>query len=388
MGSGKKVSNPVRVAVIGTGGMGQGHCKAIAEKVDEAQLVAICDVDETTAKAVAEEYGVPYFLSHQALIESGLCEAVTIATPHPPRPDVAIDCMKAGLHCLCEKPLSERVSSADEIIRTARETGVGFGIMFQRRTEAAFAKAIEICRSGKLGKIQRTTMISPEYRTQAYYDSGGWRATWQGEGGGVMMNQSPHILDLFVLLGGKPRSVFGRVDIRMHHIEVEDVAEAMLTYEDGGTGYFYCSTCETGPGQMIEVYGDSGKLCWRNGELKLYTFTPEVSRFTRETEAKWANPEMTEETIDLPEQETGHYVIIRNFARHLLHGEPLIAPGEDGIHSLEIANAVWLSAELGRSVDLPIDRAEYDALLARKRRESTFQKQVKVNLQTDPLHQI
>ncbi|HEX2951029.1 MAG TPA: Gfo/Idh/MocA family oxidoreductase, partial [Armatimonadota bacterium] len=222
----------------------------------------------------------------------------------------------------------------------------------------------------------RTTMISPEYRSQAYYNSGGWRATWSGEGGGVMMNQSPHILDLFILLGGEPSSVYGRVETRLHDIEVEDIAEAMVTYPDGGTGYLYCSTNEAGPGQMIEVFGDCGKLIYRDGVLKLYRFSTPISEFTQTNTEMWAHPQCIEEPIELQECETGHAVIIRNVARHILFGEPLLTPGSDGIYPLELANAVWLSADKQQTVSLPIDRAAYDEFLARKRRESTFVKKV------------
>jgi predicted dehydrogenase len=321
------------------------------------------------------------------LLAAGLCDAVLIATPHPERPPIAIDAMKAGLHVISEKPLSERISTADAMVATAKETGVVLGIMFQRRTEPVLAKAIEIAKSGVLGKVNRTTMISPEYRSQAYYDSGGWRATWAGEGGGVMMNQSPHILDLFVQIGGKPSSVYGRVETRLHHIEVEDIGEAMLTYPDGGTGYLYCSTNEAGPGQMIEIFGDGGKLIYRDGVLKLYRFEPSITEFTRTSTKMWGGPTCTEEILDIPEAECGHAVITRNFARHLLYDEPLIAPGEDGIASLELANAIWLSAHLGKPVELPISRAAYDAMLTRFRTESTFVKGVVgVHRETDPQH--
>ena len=375
----------VRIGVIGVGGMGQGHCNCL-KHVREATLTAVCDIDPETAKQVGTAHGVPYFLKHTDLIASGLCDAVTIATPHPPRPAIAVDAMKAGLHVLSEKPLSERVSTADKMIATAKATGVKFAIMFQRRTEPMLMKAIEIARSGKLGKIYRTTMISPEYRSQAYYDSGGWRATWSGEGGGVMMNQSPHILDLFILLGGMPVSVYGRVETRLHHIEVEDIAEAMLTYADGGTGYFYCSTNEAGPGQMIEIFGDAGKLIYRDGVLKLYRFQPGISEFTRINTAMWGAPECSEEPIEIVESETGHTVVLRNFARHLLFDEPLISAGPEGLRSLELANAVWLSAHLNKPVTLPISRRAYDNFLAKKRRESTFVKQVKEQRVTDPQH--
>lgn len=378
-------SQTVRIGVVGVGGMGQGHCQCL-KHIKEATLTAVCDIDPATAAQVGAEHGVPHFLKHTDLIKSGLCDAITIATPHPPRPPIAIDGMKAGLHVLSEKPLAERVSNADKMIAAAQETGVVFAIMFQRRTEPMLMKAIEIARSGKLGKINRTTMISPEYRSQAYYDSGGWRATWSGEGGGVMMNQSPHILDLFILLGGMPSAVFGRVETRLHNIEVEDLAEAMLTYPDGGTGYFYCSTNEAGPGQMIEIFGDAGKLIYRDGTLKFYRFEPSIAEFTRTNTAMWGAPNCIEEPIEVIDSEAGHTVVLRSFARRILYGEPLIALGEEGLRSLELANAVWLSAHLGKPISLPINRRAYDNFLAKKRRESTFVKEVKELRETDPHH--
>lgn len=378
----------VRVGVIGVGGMGQGHCNTM-KTIEEVTVTAVCDIDPAVAEKVGRAHGVPHFVKHRDLIRSGLCDAVIVATPHPPRPPIAIDAMRAGLHMLAEKPLSERVSTADRMIAAARETGVVFQVDFQRRTEPALAKAIELVREGAVGKVFRRTLISPEYRSQAYYDSGGWRATWAGEGGGVMLNQSPHVLDLFILLGGMPSRVRGRVEIRLHDIEVEDLAEAMLEYPDGGTGYFYCSTNEAGPGQMIEIFGDRGKLCWRQGELKLYRFEPSVSEFTATSTAQWGGPKCIEVPVEIGDGPKGHGNIIRNFARAILFGEPLIAPGADGIHSLELANAVWLSSHCGKPVELPLNRKAYDRFLAKMRRDSTFVKKVAADRRvTDPNHAV
>jgi len=358
----------VRFGVIGTGGMGRCHCGNF-EKIKEARLTAICDIEPATAQKVGAEYRVPHFLHHKELIASRLCDAVLVATPHPVRPAIAIDCMKAGLHLLSEKPLSERVSTADRMIRTARKTQVAFGVMFQRRTEPAFIKALEIVRSGALGRVYRATLISPEYRSQAYYDSAGWRATWHGEGGGVMMNQAPHILDLFVQLGGKPSAVLGRAETRLHKIEVEDVAEALLTYPGGGSGTLYTSTNEPAPGQMIEVFGDKGKLVYRDDTLRFFLYEAPISEFTRTNASMWARPKTEEVKLEIPQQDSGHYLIVKNFARHILHGEPLLSPGEDGLAPLELANAVWLSAHLKKPVKLPLNRRAYDNFLAAKRRK-------------------
>lgn len=384
----RTLSGPIRFGVIGTGGMGQGHCDTI-RSIRDARVTAICDIDEAVAKEVGAKHKAQGFTRHRELIRSGLCDAVIVATPHPVRPPIAIDAMRAGLHLLSEKPLSERVSTADRMVATAKKTGVAFAVMFQRRTEPALAKAIAIARSGALGKLHRITMISPEYRSQAYYDSGGWRATWSGEGGGVMMNQSPHILDLFIQLGGRPATVYGRTETRQHDIEVEDLAEAMLTYPGGGTGYFYCSTLEAGPGQMIEVFGEKGKLVYREKELKFYRFDTPISTFTRTNKSMWAAPKCVEQKLRIGKRPSGHREIIKNFVRHLLRGEPLITPGEDGLLSLELANAVWLSADRGATVRIPLNRRAYDALLKRKRAASTFVKKVKrTQRETDPQHRV
>ncbi len=375
----------VRIGIIGVGGMGQGHCNGL-KKVDEAVLTAVCDIDPETAEKIGKQHNVPSFTDHLKLIKSGLCDAVIVATPHPVRPPICIDAMNAGLHLLSEKPLSERVSTADQMIKVAKKKRVAFAVMFQMRTDPVIAKAVEIARSGVLGKIYRTAMISPEFRSQAYYNSAGWRANWVGEGGGVMLNQAPHIIDVFILLGGMPSSVYGRTETRLHKIEVEDLAEALLTYPGGGTGYFYCSTNEPRPGQSIEIFGDKGKLFYRDGTLRLITYQIPVKKFSDTTKEMWGAPANTEQVVEVPKAEWGHFSIIRNFARHILYKEPLVSPGEEGLRSLELANAIWLSASKRRPVDLPISRSAYDAFLSAKRRTSKGVRNIKTRRQTDPQH--
>jgi predicted dehydrogenase len=376
----------VDFGVIGVGGMGTGHCQVIG-KVARARLTAVCDIDPATAERVGKQFNVPYFLNHRQLIASGLCRAVTIATPHPAHAPIAIDCLNAGLHVIAEKPLCERVSMAEKMVRAARKNKVALAVMFQRRFEPVIAEAMRIVRSGALGKIYRTCMISPEFRTQAYYDSGTWRATWTGEGGGVMMNQAPHIMDIFIQLCGLPCAVYGRVETRLHRIEVEDLAEALLKYPDGGTGYLYCSTNEAGPSQVIEVFGDQGKLVLRDGVLKLYRFRPGIRRFIERSGKMWSRPELVEVPLTIPEKATGHADVIANLVRHLRNGEKLVTPGASGVASLELANAILLSAYEDRWVKLPISRAGYDRLLARLRRESRFAKRTaQVRRVTDPQH--
>lgn len=365
--------------------MGQGHCKTIGS-VRNARLTAVCDSHAAIAERVGQQFGVPWFSSHKKLIKSGLCDAIVIATPHPFHPPVAIDCMKAGLHLISEKPLSERVSTADKMVAAAKKNKVAFSVMFQRRFEPDIAKAIELVQAGRIGKLYRATLISPEYRSQAYYDSGSWRATWAGEGGGVMMNQSPHVMDMFVQLAGMPSAVFGRTETRLHHIEVEDLAEAMMKFPNGGTGYLYCSTTEAGPGQMIELFGDKGKLLLRNGELTFYEFDPPIARHIKHNKAMWGGPKVKEVPIKVRARKKGHHSVIDDMVKHLLTGKPLTTSGKSGVASLELANAIMLSSYENRWVDLPLSRRKYDAFLKARRETSTFRKKVKEQRTTDPDH--
>lgn len=375
----------IRFGVIGVGGMGRSHSNCIT-KVKQSRLAAVCDTDPATAEKAGKQFNVPYYFNHRQLIKAGLCDAVTVATPHPSHAPIAIDCMNAGLHVIVEKPLSERVSMAEKMVQAAKKNRVAFAVMFQRRFEPVIAKAMAIVKSGQIGKIYRTCMISPEFRSQAYYNSGTWRATWAGEGGGVMMNQSPHIIDIFIQLCGMPSEVYGHVETRMHRIEVEDLAEALLKYPDGGTGYLYCSTNEAGPGQMIEIFGDKGKLIFRNGELKLYRFKPGIERYLVFSKKIWGGgPDIVEVPLKITEKGPDPANVIANLVRHLLHGEKLLTPGESGVGSLELANAIMLSSRESRWVKLPISRAKYDAFLVKLRRGSKFVKQaVQVKRITDP----
>src|SRR5579862_1913607 len=249
----------VRFGVIGVGGMGSGHCRMIP-KIPETRLTAVCDIEPETVEAVSRKHEVPGFTSHVELLESGLVDAVVIATPHYFHPPIAEDAFAHGVHVLSEKPLGVTVSAVDSMIAAAKKSGLKFGVMFQMRAEPHCQAAKKIVDSGVLGDIYRTSLVMAWYRPQAYYDSGGWRATWSGEGGGVLINQAPHYLDLFTWLGGMPAHLTGTTRTRLHNIEVEDEAFATLEYGNGAHGYLYASTTEVPNHNMLEVCGDQGKI--------------------------------------------------------------------------------------------------------------------------------
>ncbi len=390
----------VRIAVVGTGGMGRGHCRSI-QKVPHARLTAVCDSNLPSAEEVGREWGVPFFGDHRELIKAGVCDLVLIATPHPFHMGVAVDCMRAGLHVISEKPLTECIATAEKMTQAAKRHRVVFTVMFQLRFSPNMVKARELIDGGHIGAINRTMLVDLQYRSQSYYDAGKWRATWRGEGGGVMMNQSPHMIDMFIQLAGMPSRVLGITSTRMHQIEVEDQAEALLRYPNGGVGYLYCTTCETAPGQTIEICGDKGKLLLRDGKLSFYQYHPALSEHVRKNTEMWSSPQVWEVPVatqlaqvtysdyedpdHAPQHAASHAQVIKNTVDHILFGVKLITPGESGLGSLELANAITLSSHAGGWIDLPVSRPRYAALLEKLRRESKGEKKiVREQRVTDP----
>jgi predicted dehydrogenase len=353
---------PVKLGLVGLGNMGRSHLNK-ETALDEVTFVGVADVVRAAVDEVSAAYDIPGFYGYRDLIDSGRCEAVLIAAPHPFHAPIAQYAFERGLHVLSEKPIAVTVREADEMLAAAQKAKRLLGVMFQTRTEALYRRAHELVASGAIGRIYRSVMIASHwFRTQAYYDSGSWRGTWRGEGGGVTMNQAPHNLDAFVWLGGKPTRVQAKVATRAHRIEVEDTAEALLEYADGHTGYFYTTTAEWPGDDRFELTGDHGKLVLQGKSLRLYRM-PQTIDDAISTGATWGKPEGTWEDIEVSAEPGGHARVVAQFARAIRLGEPLIADGEDGRNALELANAILLSGYRNQAVNLPLDRAEYDAFL-------------------------
>ncbi len=382
-------ANKVRFGVIGTGGMGSGHCSMIPG-IPETELTAICDINEDVRTAIAKKHGVPAFAHHSKLLDSGLVDAVTIATPHYFHPPIAIEAFSKGIHVMSEKPLAVTVSAADSMIEAAKKSGLKFGIMYQMRAEAQNQAAKRIVESGALGEIYRTSLVMAWYRSQAYYNSGGWRATWAGEGGGVLINQAPHYLDLFTWLGGLPKTISGTTRTRLHDIEVEDEAFATLEYENGAHGYLYASTTEVPNNNMLEISGDKGKLVLDNGTLRLFALDGAIREFTHSTDSMWGSPKSTDvsATVEMPAEAegaiTGHGAITQNFARAILFNEPLLASGYDGLNAVELINGIILSSKRGETVSVPVDREAYNNLIIELQKSSQHKGAVVEQRVTDP----
>ncbi len=378
----------VRFGVVGAGGMGAGHCRYIREVVPEAELTAVCDRNPERAQEVAQKYEVPAFEDPAQLFQSGLVDAVLIATPHPSHAELATEAFRNRLHVLVEKPLCVAVSEADAVLSAWRASGKQFGIVYQYRTRSHVKYARHLIESGAIGEVRRTQLITAWYRTQAYYDSGGWRATWTGEGGGVLINQAPHNIDLFLLLGGMPQRVFGQTRTALHDIETEDEAFALLEYPNGAHGYLYATTNEEPNENIIEICGDRGKILLCNDQLEIWTLKHSIKQFTYESQGMWEgipSERVVYQPEPLPEGTlTEQPSIIQNFARAILYGEPLMAPGEQGLWAMELINALILSSKRGKAVEIPVDRAEYDQLLAELRAQSRPKTRVREQKVTDP----
>ncbi|MDW8103581.1 MAG: Gfo/Idh/MocA family oxidoreductase [Armatimonadota bacterium] len=373
----------VRIGIIGVGGMGSAHARMM-QQIEEVQLTAVADIDSTVAQQVAEQYGVPFFTDYRQCIDSGLVDAVLVATPHPSHPEIAIYAFDRGLHVLCEKPMAIHPADADQMIEAARRAGKVFSIMFQMRTERAYRIARKAIEQGVVGEVMRTQLVSAWYRNQAYYDSAEWRATWAGEGGGVLVNQAPHLLDMFCWLAGLPAKVTAFTHTRLHDIETEDEAFALLEYSNGAHGYLYTTTNEAPGTQRIEIAGDLGKVVVQDGQVSVYRLQTPLREFTHTSTDMWAGPQAEPVQVEVEEMPTGHAHITRNFARAILYGEPLLAPGEEGIWNVELASAIILSSKRGKTVSLPVDRAEYDALLQELRASSQPKRRVIGQRVSDP----
>ena len=368
---------PIRTAVIGIGNMGTAHGVCLAEgKVDGLVLTAVCDTDPARREDFTRRYPrVTAYPDIRALLASRCADAAIIAVPHPLHSALAGQALDAGLHVLVEKPLDVRLSRARALCEKAKGKDRVFALMLNQRTNSLFARARKIVRGGELGELKRSVWIVTNwYRTQHYYDSGDWRATWAGEGGGVLLNQAPHNLDLWQWICGMPVRVSASCDVaRYHHIEVEDDATLFVRYPNGATGLFVTSTGEAPGTNRLEISGDRGKLVLENGVLKWWRLQQPESgiRFASAENSPALSCDYTEIRPDQPE--TAHRGILQNFADAIRHGTPLLSPGEDGLCELELSNAAYLSQWLGnKAVDLPMDTDLFDRLLEERIRHSAY----------------
>lgn len=355
----------IGIAVIGTKGMGRGHVKAALE-TEGFELRGVCDVVPAESEACAKEFNVKGYTDVKEMFKADpQIKAVSIATPHWFHPPIAVECAKHKVHVLTEKPMAVTVSGADQMIKAHKKSKTVLAVVFQARFQAANVKMRELVESGVLGKIHRVMLLAPGYRTNAYYASGGWRATWRGEGGGVLLNQAPHDLDQLLWIAGEmPAQIFAVNESVMHPIEVEDRASAIMTYKGGATGYLHVSTTEIPGRNVIEFAGDKGYLRLEDGKLHFAKFSESLRHYTETTKETWGRPkvEWAEIPLETP-QKKGHAAVFQDFYEAIVNKRPPRVTGESGRNSVELANGMILSSYTQKPVKFPISRKTYDALM-------------------------
>jgi predicted dehydrogenase len=367
----------VRLGIIGLGNIGQHHFGYLtAGKVSRAELVAVSDA----VPAKLDRYmPLKTFTDGEELIRSGLVDAVIIATPHYQHTTLGIAALKQGLHVMVEKPISAHKADAERLIAKHKQHPQQvFAGMFQLRAEPRYLKIQKLIQSGDLGEFVRMSWIMTDwFRTEAYYASGGWRATWKGEGGGVLLNQCLHNLDAMQWLLGMPARVRGFCQLgRFHKIEVEDNVSAYLEYSNGASGTFVSSTGEAPGTNRFEIVGTRGKVVLERDRISFTRNEADMIQFSRSAKLGFAKPEVWNVEIPFENAPNPHATLMQNFVNAILDGEPLIAPGEEGIHSVELANVMLYSSLIDQTVALPMDSAAYETKLNQLIASSTIEKKV------------
>jgi predicted dehydrogenase len=364
----------VRLGIVGVGTMGSMHAQyLLAGKIERVDLVAVADIDPS---ALERFPSLLRFNTAAEMIRSGAVDAIIIATPHYFHTTIGIDALQNGLHVLVEKPISVHKADCERLIAAHTNKKQVFAAMFNQRTDPRFKAIKKMIDDGELGPIARVNWIITDwFRPEAYYASGSWRATWKGEGGGVLLNQCPHNLDLLQWMTGLPVSVRGYCNLgKYHNIEVDDEVTAYFEYANGATGVFITSTGEAPGTNRLEICGDRGKIVVE-GDKVTFTRTDVSTREFRETsQERFARPPMS--VSELPVQGRGgqHAEVTQNFVDAILDGTPLIAPAEDGIRSVELANAMLFSSAQGKAVSLPLDGPAYEEFLHGLIRDSKLEK--------------
>ena len=360
----------VRFGIVGFGNMGTGHCKYLnAGEIEGATLAAICDIKPAKLEMAKKAYpDVALFDNHMDMFKSGKIDAVIIATPHYFHPTIGIDAFNCGINVISEKPAGVYTKQVEELIAVAKKSGLAYGMMFNQRTNPMYQKMREMVQGGELGSLYRCVWIITDwFRTQSYYDSGDWRATWDGEGGGVLLNQCPHQLDLWQWIFGMPTRIHAFChEGKYHNIEVEDDVTAYAEYANGATGVFITTTGEAPGTNRFEITGTLGKLVAEGNTLKFTKNEVDAAEFSRTSDQGFGKPKT--EYIEYKFENGGpqHKGITQNFTDHLIKGTPLLASGYEGINGLSISNAMMLSSWKNDWVNLPNDGEEFWAELQKK----------------------
>ena len=367
------MAEQVRLGIIGIGNQGSTYALRLIKGgwVPDIRLTAIADINPDRLAWAKEQISpdLAYFEDAEAMLDSGLIDACVVSIPHYDHPRYVIECLKRGIHVLCEKPAGVYTRQVREMNEeAAKHPETVFAMMFNQRTNCVYRKMRELIQSGRYGRVRRANwLITNWYRSQYYYDSGDWRATWAGEGGGVLLNQCPHQLDLWQWILGMPKKVQSFMHFgQWHDIEVEDDVTTYMEYEDGHTGVFITSTGDPHGTNRFEVQMDGAQLICENDKLYLAELSQLEQDWTRTNTQPFGAVPAQEILVETDGQNPQHQGVFAAFAGAILRGEPLVAGGEEGINGLTLSNAMHLSSFLGRPVEIPFDERLYHEELQKR----------------------
>lgn len=360
----------LRYAIVGAGVMGRVHAQALASLHDEVELVGVADTNRELAERCASEVGAPSFDDYRALLDAVSPDVVVVATPHLSHAVVSIDCLEHGAHVIVEKPMAIDVAEADAMLLAARAAARHLVVDLQYRFVPAVEAAKELIDAGRIGRVIRATCVESTMRSAAYYRSAPWRGTWAGEGGGVLVNQAPHPLDLLCYLGGPAGRVVAWAETISHAIECEDTVAAQVMFEAGGVAQLAFSTAEPTP-LRIELIGDRAKLELTLSSLTVTEWSPSLSRHIDDDLTMYEPPEARSVAVELRPyggEGAAHLDLHRDVVEALRKGRVPRADARSVLPSIELANAIVLSSERGGAcVELPLERGAFTELFATKR---------------------
>lgn len=382
----------VKIGLIGLGNIGAGVHAKILKESKYAQVVGVCDIVKEKADNIAAELNTQAYYNYKDLFDQSGLEAVIVAVPHYDHTPITIDAFNRGLHVLCEKPVAVHVNDANKMMAayenaTEKNPKLVYALEFQERTYPFYKKIKDIIDGGELGKLLRVTWINTAwFRSQAYYDSSNWRATWAGEGGGILVNQCPHNLDMYQWLFGVPDRISGFAHIgKYHNIEVEDEVTGYFEHDNGMVAHFIVTTAETPGTNRLEIVGENGNLVFEKDKLVFYRNRQSMLEFSRTTKENFGRVECWYTEIPVTQKQPGmHPVVFEKFAEAILNGAgELIAHGSEGVQSVIIANAIMLSSFTKRMVAVPFNPDEYESILEELKKNSKFVKRVRKDIQTN-----
>lgn len=372
----------VRIGIIGIGNMGSSHAENIVKgEVPGMELVAVADLREARREWAVGNLpkSVMIFETAEELLDYQEMDAVLVSIPHYDHPKYVMEALRRGFHAMCEKPAGVYTKQVREMNEEANNHDLVFGMMFNQRTNHIYRKMHEMVTDGRYGAIKRVNWIITDwYRTQTYYNSGGWRATWDGEGGGVLLNQCPHNMDLIQWICGMPKTVQAFChEGKWHDIEVEDDVTAYLEYPNGATGVFVTSTGSAPGTNRFEVEMEKAKIVCENDEIKVYELEVSEREYCYTASEGFKKPNGTWIDVETDGENLQHIGVLRAFVGAILRGEPLVARGEEGINGLTLSNAMHLSSWLKRPVEIPFDEDVFLDELNKKRANSRKKENVK-----------